>query len=50
MWNRIMLNHKDMILEVFLLPILAQQLFINLYLLENACTLELEQFSTWNIL
>lgn len=44
------LNHKDMILEVFLLPILAQQLLINLYMLGNAYTPELQQFSIPNIL
>lgn len=45
-----MLNHKDMIREVFLLPIPAEQLLTNLRLLENAYTLELEKFSISNIL
>lgn len=45
-----MLNHKDMTQEIFLLSIPAQQLRINLHLLEDAYTLELEQFSILNIL
>lgn len=34
-----MLNHKDMFQDIFLLPLPAQQLLMNFHLLENAYTL-----------